>query len=170
MGVPSEKHDHPVRRDDLDIDVKNGTIQDGKADAALDFLRTGDNLDATEVDEKTLVRKIDWMIMPLMWAAYNLQYLDKVLINYASVMGLLSDTNMRTNEFSDLTLAFYVTYLVFELPTGFLMQRLPTAKYLGLNVTLWGLMTTLNCTAKNFGGLMTLRVLLGCFESAIAPA
>lgn len=48
-------------------------------------------------------------------------------------MGLLSDTNMRTNEFSDLTLAFYVTYLVFELPTGFLMQRLPTAKYLGLN-------------------------------------
>ncbi len=50
-------------------------------------------------------------------------------------MGLLSDTNMRTNEFSDLTLAFYVTYLVFELPTGFLMQRLPTAKYLGLNGT-----------------------------------
>jgi hypothetical protein len=42
---------------------------------------------------------------------------------------------MRTNEFSDLTLAFYVTYLVFELPTGFLMQRLPTAKYLGLNGT-----------------------------------
>ena len=40
---------------------------------------------------------------------------------------------MRTDEFSDLTLAFYVTYLVFELPTGFLMQRLPTAKYLGLN-------------------------------------
>lgn len=48
-------------------------------------------------------------------------------------MGLLSDTNMRTNEFSDLALAFYVTYLFFELPTGFLMQRLPTAKYLGLN-------------------------------------
>lgn len=48
-------------------------------------------------------------------------------------MGLLTDTNMKTNEFSDLTLAFYVTYLVFELPTGFLMQRLPTAKYLGGN-------------------------------------
>jgi hypothetical protein len=31
-------------------------------------------------------------------------------------------------------------------------------------------MTTLNCTAKNFPGLMVLRVLLGCFESAIAPA
>jgi hypothetical protein len=48
-------------------------------------------------------------------------------------MGLLSDTNMQTNQFSDLTLAFYVTYLFFELPTGYLMQRLPTAKYLGFN-------------------------------------
>lgn len=48
-------------------------------------------------------------------------------------MGLLSDTNMHTDQFSNLTLAFYVTYLFFELPTGFLMQRLPTAKYLGFN-------------------------------------
>jgi fucose permease len=55
------------------------------------------------------------------------------LVNYASVMGLLTDTNMHTDQFSNLTLAFYVTYLFFELPTGFLMQRLPTAKYLGLN-------------------------------------
>lgn len=31
-------------------------------------------------------------------------------------------------------------------------------------------MTTLNCTASTFGGLMTLRILLGVFESAIAPA
>ncbi|KAJ5212329.1 uncharacterized protein N7498_003975 [Penicillium cinerascens] len=164
MGRPEDE-----RGQSVDIDVKNG-LPAGKADAALEFLRDEDTAVATEVNEKALVRKIDWMIMPLMWAAYNLQYLDKVLINYASVMGLLSDTKMQTNQFSDLTLAFYVTYLFFELPTGYLMQRLPTAKYLGFNVTIWGLMTTLNCTAKNFGGLMTLRVLLGCFESAIAPA
>jgi fucose permease len=48
-------------------------------------------------------------------------------------MGLLTDTHIQTNQFSELALAFYVTYLVFELPTGYLMQRFPTAKYLGLN-------------------------------------
>ena len=48
-------------------------------------------------------------------------------------MGLLTDTHIQTNQFSDLALAFYVTYLIFELPTGYLMQRLPTAKYLGAN-------------------------------------
>ncbi|KAJ5919787.1 hypothetical protein N7454_009622 [Penicillium verhagenii] len=161
--------DSPVATGSVDVEAKNGLVA-GKADAALEFLHGEDNAVAIDVDEKALVRKIDWMIIPLMWAAYNLQFLDKVLINYASVMGLLSDTNMKTNQYSNLTLAFYCTYLVFELPTGFLMQRLPTAKYLGFNVAIWGLMTTLNCTAKSFGGLMTLRVLLGCFESAIAPA
>ncbi len=48
-------------------------------------------------------------------------------------MGLYGDTGINTNQFSQLALVFYVTYLAFELPTGYLMQRFPTAKYLGLN-------------------------------------
>lgn len=56
--------------------------QDG--DAALRFLRAHLAEDeAQAVDEKALVRKIDWMIMPLMFGCYFLQYLDKTLINYA---------------------------------------------------------------------------------------
>ncbi|EFE43466.1 hypothetical protein TRV_01753 [Trichophyton verrucosum HKI 0517] len=102
------------------------------ADAAYNFLHEH-NIDLSSVDEKALLRKIDWMIVPLMWACYNLQYVDKVLINFASIMGLLEDAHLDTNQFSYLGLAFYVSYLFFELPTGYLMQRLPTAKYLGAN-------------------------------------
>lgn len=85
-------------------------------------------------------------------------------------MGLYTDANVNTDQFSQLALVFYVTYLAFEFPTGYLMQRLPTAKYLGLNVMLWGLIVALTSVCKNFGSLVTLRVLLGCFESAVAPA
>lgn len=48
-------------------------------------------------------------------------------------MGLLEDAHLDTNQYSYLGLAFYVSYLFFEFPTGYLMQRLPTAKYLGAN-------------------------------------
>ncbi|PLB45518.1 allantoate permease [Aspergillus steynii IBT 23096] len=171
MGNPEIEKDHSVSTDTVDIEAKDvGHVAAIKADAALDFLRSEETITFSEEDEKKLVRKIDWMIVPLMWAIYFLQYQDKILINYASVMGFLEDTNMRTDQFSNLALAFYVSYLFFEFPTGYLMQRFPTAKYLGLNVTLWGLLTTLNCTAKNFPGLIVLRILLGCFESAVAPA
>lgn len=85
-------------------------------------------------------------------------------------MGLLKDAHITTSQFSLLALVFYVTYLAFELPTGYLMQRLPTAKYLGANVILWGLCVALNSVCKNFGSLVAVRVLLGVFESAVAPA
>lgn len=50
------------------------------------------------------------------------------------------------------------------------MQKLPTAKYLGTAVILWGLVTALTCVCKNYGALVATRVLLGCFESAVAPS
>lgn len=82
-------------------------VQDGKisyindADVALDFLRS-EGAAAPEMspqDERRLRRKIDWMVMPLMWCCYCLQYLDKTLINYANVMGLEEDTGMTGNQF-----------------------------------------------------------------------
>ncbi|KAJ6110881.1 allantoate permease [Penicillium sp. IBT 16267x] len=169
-GLEKEKISPAVGHDGLETEALKGSSGPGTVDAAYEFLRAEGSTVLSDIDEKRLVRKIDWMIMPLMWACYNLQYLDKVLINYASVMGLLTDTHIQTNQFSYLALAFYVTYLIFELPTGYLMQRLPTAKYLGANVALWGLITTMNSTAKNFGSLLALRIILGVFESCIAPS
>ncbi|EAU35466.1 conserved hypothetical protein [Aspergillus terreus NIH2624] len=142
----------------VDIEAeKPSPVASDKVDAALDFLRSEETVTFSEEEERRLIRKVDWMIVPMMWAVYYLQYQDKILINYASIMGFLEDTGMRTNQFSNLALVFYVSYLFFEFPTGYLMQRLPTAKYLGMN-------------AKNYPGLIALRVLLGCFESAVAPS
>ncbi|KAI0480890.1 allantoate permease [Xylariaceae sp. FL0804] len=146
------------------------TPNSADVDAALEYLNLEGRTTMTEIDEKALVRKLDRTIVPLMWACYNLQYLDKTLINYAKVMGLEEDTGISGNQFSLLATLFYVTYLACEFPTGYLMQRLPTAKYLGANVTLWGLIVALNSTAHNWASLAALRSLLGVFEAAVAPA
>ncbi|KAF5845375.1 hypothetical protein GGP41_002926 [Bipolaris sorokiniana] len=154
-------------------DVEIGTVHETtkNGDSALEFLRTAHDVgELTPEDERRLLRKIDWMIMPLMWCCYCLQYLDKTLVNYAAVMGLYDDANITTDQFSNLALFFYVSYLVVEFPHGYAMQRLPTAKYLGSAVILWGLVTALTCLCKNYGALVATRVLLGCFEAAVAPS
>lgn len=69
MGIPDiEKiNSHPVAS--IDVDTALESLQaKGKSTAEV-----------SAIDERTFVRKIDRMIMPLMWACYNLQYLDKVL-------------------------------------------------------------------------------------------
>lgn len=150
-------------------EVKDYVTHDG--DAALEFLRQeADVRPMTVEDEKRLVRKIDWMIMPIMWVCYCLQYLDKTLINYANVMGLQDDTGMSKDQFSNLALIFYVSYLAFEFPHAYGMQKLPTAKYLGAMVFLWGVVVTVTAACKNYGALVATRVLLGVFESAVAPS
>lgn len=85
-------------------------------------------------------------------------------------MGLQPDTGINGDQYSQLALVFYVTYLAFEFPTSYLMQRLPTAKYLGVNVCAWGLMVACTSAANNWAGLVSLRVLLGCFEAVVAPS
>lgn len=65
----------------------------------------------TAADEKLVKHKVDWRIVPLMLACYMLQYLDKTLINYANVMGLQKETNITGDQFSQLAMIFYVSYL-----------------------------------------------------------
>ncbi|KAJ9656357.1 hypothetical protein H2198_005040 [Neophaeococcomyces mojaviensis] len=149
-----------------------GEIKDlNKADAALEFLRQGHDVPVMKPeDERRLKRKVDWRIVPLMLACYLLQYLDKTLINYANVMGLQKDTGITGNQYSQLAMIFYVSYLCLEFPHSWGIQRFPTAKYIGIMVTLWGLILACTSACSNWAGLVTTRVLLGVFESAIAPS
>jgi hypothetical protein len=68
-----------------DIEVGSVAIaEDSKGgDEALRFLKNQHAVgELTAEEEKKLVSKIDWMIMPLMWTCYCLQYLDKTLGNF----------------------------------------------------------------------------------------
>lgn len=55
-------------------------------DAALQFLRAEEG-SVVAVNGQELLRRIDLMVMPLMFGAYLSQYFDKSLLNYAAVMG-----------------------------------------------------------------------------------
>jgi MFS family permease len=85
-------------------------------------------------------------------------------------MGLQKDANITGAQFSQLAMIFYVSYLLCEFPHAYGMQTLPTAKYLASMVTLWGVIVVCTSAAKNWAGLVTTRVLLGVFESAVAPS
>lgn len=70
-----------ARHSEEGLPTKTTTYRD--ADKALDFLRYNEaDTENIVVDEQTLVRRIDWMIVPIMFACYFLQYLDKSLRMY----------------------------------------------------------------------------------------
>jgi len=143
---------------------------DIEATDSLNNVRTFDVGQSDSINTASVYRKVDWRIVPLMFLCYFLQFLDKMLVNYANIMGLQRDLGMAGQDFSWMATAFFIGYAIAEFPQGYLLQKFPVAKILGFNVLCWGI--TLCCTAavQNFAGITALRTLLGCFEAIITPA
>ncbi|KAG8528465.1 uncharacterized protein KY384_007383 [Bacidia gigantensis] len=142
-------------------------------DAAYWFVqRSGNHKDeeATPNELRALRRKIDWRIVPIMFLCYTMQFIDKVSLNYAAVMGLNKNLKLKPNEFSNAATWFFTAYLIAEVPNAIVLQKVPVAKWLGANVVLWGIATACTAAAKDYGTLLAARIFLGIFEAAIAPS
>lgn len=63
-----------------------------------------------------------------------LQFLDKMSLNYATVLDLIEDIDIHGNQYSWVVAVFYIGYLLTEGPTSYLMVRFPLGKYLSLSV------------------------------------
>ncbi|KAI8187120.1 Allantoate permease [Colletotrichum sp. SAR 10_75] len=92
----------PVKSDSEapDIDVGQVKLMDDRdVDPALK-LTGGVVIEFTPEEERQTLRKIDMNMLPLMCWVYMIQFADKTTLNYASLMGIREDTNLKGNEFS----------------------------------------------------------------------
>ncbi|KAI9655613.1 MAG: hypothetical protein M1821_005407 [Bathelium mastoideum] len=144
-------------------------ISSADVDDSYELYKRHADDEVDDAEAKRVLRKIDLRIVPILFVTYLLQYLDKNGINYAEVYGLNQGTRLHGQDYSWLSSIFYFGYLFAQYPAGYLMQRLPIAKVLGVTTLIWGiiLMTTPACT--NFAGIATNRFLLGAVEAAINP-
>ncbi|ETN37239.1 uncharacterized protein HMPREF1541_08229 [Cyphellophora europaea CBS 101466] len=124
----------------------------------------------TPEEEQKLIRKIDFLILPLIAVNYAFFYIDKTTLSYAAIFGIREDLNLVGMQYSWLSSLFYFGFLAWAFPTNFLMQRLPLGKYLGVNIFLWGFFLIFQGAVQNFAGLAALRVLAGAAEACSDPS
>lgn len=60
--------------------------------------------------------------------------------------------------------------MVVEYPQNYIIARVPIAKYLSFSIMAWGAVLACTAACKTFTGLVTVRTLLGLFESVCQPA
>lgn len=137
-------------------------------DKAAQFLKQADHpVVVTPADNARVLRKIDWRILPIMLFVYCLQSLDKTTLSYASVFGLIEDTNLVGEEFSWLGSIVYLAQLVFQPLVAYSLVKFPVGKFSATMVFCWGAVLCGMTAAKDFGGLMASRLLLGAFEASV---
>lgn len=154
-------------------DVTAQPIEEEKddVDEAYQFMK--DNLEEYEgemdpKEVKKVLRKIDWHILPWLFMLYGLQFLDKQMLSYSSIMGLYEDCNIDSDTYSWISSLYYIGYLVAAYPHNRLLQKFNQVKYIAVMTVFWSVTLMCMAAASNAAGLYVTRILMGVFESAVA--
>ncbi|OGM50571.1 MFS transporter, partial [Aspergillus bombycis] len=122
------------------------------------------------INERKLMAKIDWHVVPCLCLMYLLAFLDRVNISNAAILGLQEDLNIETGtKYNTALTIFFVPYIIFEIPSNILMKKLKPHLWLSLCMFGFGLVMICQGLVSNWGGLMTTRWFLGMFETGLFP-
>ncbi|KAH9902346.1 putative allantoate permease [Xylariomycetidae sp. FL2044] len=124
----------------------------------------------TPEEEKKLIRKVDWRLIPILFVCATLSGLDKTAISAAAIYGLRDDLHMTGQEYSWVGSAPFFGGLAFMGPAAYCLQRMPAVAFFSFNVLCWGICSMSMAACTSFGGLFTCRFLLGGFEALLIPA
>lgn len=128
------------------------------------------------VDARKTLRRIDARIMPLLFATYMFNFMDKAILSSAAVFGLRrgedNDGLLTGAQYAWVSSAFYLGFLAATYPAARLASssRVPVAKLLGADTLLfWGVVVALTAACDGFPALFAARFLLGVAEAPVSP-
>ncbi|KAG1132627.1 hypothetical protein G6F61_001536 [Rhizopus arrhizus] len=131
---------------------------------------------ASEKDkEQRLLRKLDWRIVPWVLILYFLSMEDRSNVGFAMTMNsseghTLADTSGLTSEQNNIGLGlFYVAYILFEVPSNFLMAYVNPSFWLARIMITWSIITGCMAAISRPWHFYLLRFLLGVFEAGFWP-
>ncbi|KAK8058065.1 MFS transporter [Apiospora phragmitis] len=147
------------KRQDSDQDPEKGTVartepKAGAATAVVDHAL-----------EQSVVRKLDYRIVPLVSFLFLLSFLDRSNIGNARIAGMEDDLHLDGPAYNWLLTIFYIPYILFEFLI-IMWKVLPPHAWACFIVFAWGVVASCQAAATSWGGLMALRFLLGASEAA----
>ncbi|KAF9507166.1 hypothetical protein BS47DRAFT_1304370 [Hydnum rufescens UP504] len=119
--------------------------------------------------EREIIRKLDWHIIPIVVLVYLFSFLDRVNIGNARLYGLEKDLDLIDNRYQVAVSLFFVTYLLFELPSNLVLKKFTASRYIASLAVLWSIVASLTGLVKTYHQLLVCRILLGIFEAGLFP-
>ncbi|MGS0895409.1 MFS transporter [Burkholderia stagnalis] len=120
-------------------------------------------------EEARVCRKVTLRFMPLLFVAYLFCQLDRLNISFAQLQ-------MKAMPgFGDAVYGlgaglFFITYMIFEVPSGLLLQRIGVRKTLCRIMVGWGLVSAATAMVRTPAQFHVARLLLGACEAGFFPA
>ncbi|KLO11523.1 MFS general substrate transporter [Schizopora paradoxa] len=145
----------------------NISDEKGRTEVVIEEKEKG--IDTSGIDEKKLIRKLDWALIPWLSFLYFLAFLDRTSIGNAKLYHMETDLHLTDTQYLICLTVFFFSYSIFEVPSNVFLKRLRPSIWLSLSMFLWGVMMTVQGLVHNYGGLLAMRWMLGTFEAGLFP-
>ncbi|BGP38805.1 hypothetical protein JCM10449v2_002742 [Rhodotorula kratochvilovae] len=120
-------------------------------------------------EERKLLRKIDFTLLPTLFVLLILNYLDRNALASARVQGIEADLGMVGTNFNTAISILFVGYILGQVPSNAILARTRPSIYLSCCVFVWGVVSLCTGFVKTYEQLLAVRVLLGFTESPYFP-
>ncbi|MDO9324985.1 MAG: MFS transporter, partial [Methanoregula sp.] len=114
------------------------------------------------------MRKVAIRLLPFLFVLYVIAFLDRVNFSYAA-LGMNSDLGITAEVFGFLSGIFFIGYLLFEVPSNLILQRLGARVWIARIMISWGIVVIVTAAATDILQLAALRFILGVAEAGFFP-
>lgn len=107
-------------------DSKNADLELKATDSHLETMKDEDNVpvdyagaaEKTSPEEKRLVKKIDWIMLPVLWVMYWFNYLDRNAITVARLDGMEEELGLTGSQYQTCVSILFVGYILGQIPSS----------------------------------------------------
>ncbi|KAK7711263.1 hypothetical protein SLS63_012696 [Diaporthe eres] len=163
---PSSVPDNQSDRDGIDAEKGSSQLQEhiqqsgNLAPEDAEFLAH-----FTDAQRKRVLGKVDWRLVPMLLILYLISFIDRANIGNAKIEGLLPSLGMSGTEYNIALAVFFIPYTLAEVPSNALLNKFERpSTFMGIIVTIWGIVMMCTGFVHNFAGLCVSRIFLGLFE------
>jgi ACS family tartrate transporter-like MFS transporter len=118
--------------------------------------------------EKTTIRKVYFRLLPLLFLAYFICYLDRINVGFAALT-MNKDLGFTATVYALAATAFFWGYCLFEVPSNIVLENVGARIWIARIMITWGLFsgaTAFVTGATSFAGV---RFFLGVCEAGFFP-
>jgi ACS family tartrate transporter-like MFS transporter len=120
-----------------------------------------------DVEARTL-RKISWRLLPLIAISYFVANLDRTNISYAALQ-MNQDLHLAPDIYGLGAGLFSITYLLFELPSNLVLERVGARLWIARIMITWGIISACMGFVVGPRSFVAMRMLLGAAEAGFVP-
>ena len=117
---------------------------------------------------QSAIKKSTWRLLPILILMYVAAFVDRSNVSFAKVE-LQSHLGLADAAFAMGAGIFFLSYVLFEVPSNLLLHRVGARVWLPRIMVTWGLVSAATAFVGNEFGFYAVRILLGIAEAGFFP-